>query len=243
LVIVAGHGATISGRLNDAGWDESVWYLLDYQKGKGLPQAIVGHIRGGIEVAAKDPKTLLVFSGGETRALVGPISEGASYFQVADAMNLFEGTVRARTTTEEYARDSFENLLFSICRFREVTGFYPHHITMVSFTFKQTRFETMHAPALRWPEDRFHYIGIDPSQRTGFNLVESTRGEDQNAAMPFLEDPYGCHTTSLREKRKGRDPFFRKHPYESTCPEIVELLRWCGPELIPEHNVPWGIKA
>jgi hypothetical protein len=30
--------------------------------------------------------------------------------------------VRARTFTEDHARDSFENLLFGLCRFYELTG-------------------------------------------------------------------------------------------------------------------------
>lgn len=39
-------------------------------------------------------------------------------------------SVRGRALTEEHARDSFENLLFSVCRFRELTGTYPHNITV-----------------------------------------------------------------------------------------------------------------
>lgn len=39
-------------------------------------------------------------------------------------------SVRGRALTEEHARDSFENLLFSICRFRELTGHYPVNITV-----------------------------------------------------------------------------------------------------------------
>lgn len=87
-------------------------FLLDYQKGQGLPEAIKGHIQAGIDEANKDSGSLLVFSGGETRAITGPLTEGASYFHVADAMQLWPpgSTVRARTVTEEFATDSFENL-------------------------------------------------------------------------------------------------------------------------------------
>lgn len=92
LIMVAGHSVTVSGKfllfhfssfriflifeivyfqkighLQDAGIDESDWFLLPYQKGKGLPQTIVGHIREGIKIAANDPASLLIFSGGETR--------------------------------------------------------------------------------------------------------------------------------------------------------------------------------
>ena len=84
------------------------------QKGQGLPQAIHAHISAGIEEARKDPESLLIFSGGETRAVSGPQTEAQAYYHVADAMNLWPteqgSSVRARTTTEEFATDSFENL-------------------------------------------------------------------------------------------------------------------------------------
>ena len=98
-------------------------YLLSYQKGRGLPQTILKHIREGIHQASLDPQSLLIFSGGETRASTGPVNEGTSYFQVADAMNLWEenlskstsdgktsNSVRSRTLTEEFATDSYQNL-------------------------------------------------------------------------------------------------------------------------------------
>ena len=130
LIVVAGHSVTISGHLQDANQDERDWYLLDYQKHVGLPVAIVKHIQAGIEVAQQDLHSLLIFSGGETRAVTGPETEGASYYRVADAMQLWntpppppqgqgivsgeaswaQKTVRARTITEEFATDSFENL-------------------------------------------------------------------------------------------------------------------------------------
>ena len=38
----------------------------------------------GVELAAKDPAAVLIFSGGQTRADAGPKSEGVSYFNVAE---------------------------------------------------------------------------------------------------------------------------------------------------------------
>jgi hypothetical protein len=67
LILVAGHSVSISGHLEDADVDEKDWYLLDYQHGQGLPQAIHAHIQAGIDEAKKDPLGLLIFSGGETR--------------------------------------------------------------------------------------------------------------------------------------------------------------------------------
>jgi hypothetical protein len=240
LIVVAGHSVTVSGHLEDAGNDESDWFLLSYQKGQGLPQAIHAHILAGIQEAHKDPSALLVFSGGETRAVSGPQTEAQAYYHVADAMKLWRGTVRARTATEEFATDSFENLMFALCRFREVTGDYPQKITVISFSFKRRRFEMLHAPALQWPPDHFFYVGVDPPTSTGFDLLRATEGEMQNAAAPFEKDPYGCYTPVLQEKRKSRNPFMRTPPYALTCPEMKDLLSYCGPQLYPANRLPWG---
>lgn len=79
--------------------------------------SFLDHIRLGIEEAAADPDALLLFSGGQTRRAAGPRSEGLSYWVVAEAAGWFEKEgVRNRTFTEEHARDSWENLLFSVCR-------------------------------------------------------------------------------------------------------------------------------
>lgn len=58
-----------------------------------------------------------------------------SYFDISAACLLGkQGNVRWRALTEEHARDSFENLLFSVCRFRELTGSYPRNITVSILT-------------------------------------------------------------------------------------------------------------
>ncbi|GMI02228.1 hypothetical protein TrST_g14281 [Triparma strigata] len=243
LVIVAGHAVlNFKSDLLHAGRDDSCWQLLPYQMKKGMPEAILGHIRSGIASASENRDALLIFSGGETRRDVGPISEGASYFAISDAMFLWAEEakfleVRSRTATEEFATDSFQNLLFSICRFHEITGRFPRHISLVSFSFKRQRFEDMHAHALRWPSDRFTYISIDPEARE-FDLKLATRGESENALKPFQTDMYGCHSKVLTEKREKRNPFRRTSGYDSTCSDILPLLNHCGPELF-EGDLPW----
>lgn len=79
-----------------------------------------------------------------------------------------KGLQGARMTTENFALDSYQNLVFSIARFREYTGSYPERITVVGYGMKKSRFEELHAKALRWPvksfirgQKRFHYVGID----------------------------------------------------------------------------------
>jgi hypothetical protein len=111
---------------------------------------------------------------------------------------------------------------------------------MVSFTFKQRRFETLHLPALQWPSDRFKYVGYNPPTSTGFDLDASTAGEQKNAAQPFESDPYGCHSDILQAKRKERNPFHRTAPYELSCPEMAELFHHCGPTIIEKEKLPWA---
>ncbi len=49
---------------------------------------------------------------------IATLAQGLSYWVVAEAAGWFkQPEVRNRTFTEEHARDSFENLLFSLCRY------------------------------------------------------------------------------------------------------------------------------
>ena len=54
LIIVAGQSVLVSGNVQNAAFDDSVWFLYDYQRGRGLPRAIVSHIRAGIRLALDD---------------------------------------------------------------------------------------------------------------------------------------------------------------------------------------------
>ncbi|CAH8357196.1 unnamed protein product [Eruca vesicaria subsp. sativa] len=101
--------------------------------------------------------------------------------------------------------DSFENLLFSVCRFRELTGSYPHNITAkpllltnlnitgVSYDSKEERFGHSQCSAMGFPESRFFYLGPPAS-------VSSKEGALKGEAMvraQFQEDPYGVRSCSV----------------------------------------------
>ena len=88
-------------------------------------------------------------------------SEGESYLRFARAAGLLPSyDMFTRVTIEDAALDSFQNVLFSIARFRELTGVYPTRITIVGHDFKRRRFEGLHRLALRWPKLRFTYEGV-----------------------------------------------------------------------------------
>lgn len=135
-----------------------------------------------------------------------------------------------RMTTEDYARDSFENLLFSIARFREFSGTYPERITIVGYAYKQARFVDLHARAVRWPKSRLladnkpslTYVGID-DENTGADAVKHER---EIKYHQFEADMYGCHG-KLLSLRRNRNPARRVPPYAASAPEIATLINWC----------------
>lgn len=238
LVLVAGHAIFTGSTWEPALLrDERNWALESFQKGQ--VSTFLKHIQKGVEIAANDSSALLVFSGGQTRGGAGPRSEGLTYWMAAEAAGWYgheaEG-VKNRSFAEEYARDSLENLLFSICRFSQVVGRYPRTIKVVSFGFKRIRFVDIHRKAMRFPAHRFEFYGIDPDGTDGMHSL--TAGERARAMGPFAQDPYGCHTSVLSDKKEIRNPYLRYHPYPQGCPELAPLFRYCG-RRVYEGPLPW----
>lgn len=212
--------------------------MLSYQKKRGFAEIISSHIQKGIEITARDPNSILIFSGGQTRKDVGPISEGLSYYLLAKHKNWILPGMDNHIYLEEYAKDSFENLLFSIARFKEVTNRYPTKVTVVGFDFKSYRFTELHRKAVRFPVQNFTYVGLHPTH-PNFDHESAQQGE--NAAIEeFINDMYGCKALSLVVKRQKRNPFRRFTPYPLSCPEIRSLLTWCGATLYNKpESLPW----
>jgi hypothetical protein len=129
------------------------------------------------------------------------------------------------------------------------------------------RFEQLHRAALKFPEEKFTYIGIDDEGDTRPSYEgEASRFSIQGlfsttnhlfifqlkyGYQPFTEDPYGCFPP-LSLKRVARNPFMRYHPYHTSSPEIAGLLEWCPKHKVqPESgknqglyplNLPWEAK-
>jgi len=242
--MVAGHAVFVGVEYSRSN-DPQLWALQSYHQGvSGVVESFLNHIRLGVEVSAKDPTAMLLFSGGQTRLAAGPRSEGLSYWLIAEANQWFSNTsadaksflqVRGRAFTEEHARDSFENLLFSLCRFYEITGRYPENITIISYALKQRRFKDLHRAAVLFPESRFRFIGTPLPSEKGAAMAES--GEAKTGDQ-FSLDPYGCGL-ELSAKKVERDPFFVGPPHASRCPEMAALLSHCGPSVYG-GALPWN---
>jgi hypothetical protein len=229
LVIVAGHA--ICRQTHDP-WREENWILLPFQRGEVA--CYIGHIEAGVRAAASDPEALLVFTGGYSREEAGPRSEAQSYYWIADHLDWFGAPeVRRRAITEDFARDSYENLLYSICRCHEYSGEYPAHVTFVSWEFKRERFD-LHRRTMLWPEDRFTYLGPNNPP----DLGQALEAENRNRAAYEL-DPYSS-SPAFRAKRDSRNPFRRTPGYLQRCPELAGLVAHEGPELY-SGTVPWNL--
>jgi hypothetical protein len=225
LIIVAGH-AVFQGNDYTVMDKENDWLLLDYQKGQ--LETMLGHLRVGLRLLAEDPQSLLLFSGGQTRATAGHRSEGSvcrfpwknnmsndvcnyiafSYWMYAQTHGYILPVDEERVQLEEYALDSFENVLFSLCRFQELTGRYPRNVTVVSYNFKRARFLQLHRAALKFPEESFRFIGLDPP----FTFVEvrpPLPGLGNAASNNFIMDEdmqQGSNEERLDEEKR-EEPF------------------------------------
>lgn len=216
-IIVAGHA--ICNRPEAAEREES-WILLDFQKGE--VSRYIEHIRTGVERAAADKASLLVFAGGYSRAEAGPRSEGAGYYWIADHYGWWgHPQVAKRAVTEEFSRDSFDNLLFGICRTREFSGHWPERVAFVSWAFKQDRFD-LHREAIRWPAERYEFVGPNNPPEIGQALAAEAR-----TAAGYRIDPYSAGDEH-RAKRDARNPYRRQHGYAVSCPELAGLFAWTG---------------
>lgn len=226
-IIVAGHA--ICKRPEAAEREES-WILLDFQRGE--VGRYIEHVRTGVELAAADRESLLVFAGGYSRVGAGPRSEGAGYYWIADHYGWWgHPEVAERTVTEEFSRDSFENLLFGICRTREFTGAWPERVSFVSWAFKRDRFE-LHREAIGWPVDRWEFVGPNNPPEIGQALAAEER-----TAAGYRVDPYSSGA-EYRAKREARNPYRRQHGYGVSCPEVGGLLAWEGPGMFG-GELPW----
>jgi hypothetical protein len=222
--------------------DDDAWVLQSFQLGE--PPLYVAHARRGVELLRADPEALLIFSGGYTRREAGlRWSEAKTYWSIAKVSNWWNSCkdehesadFESRTALEDYSRDSFENLLFSLCRFQQVVGEYPQHVTLISWAFKQERFD-LHREAIHFPASRFRFDGFNEP----IGLQAALRGEAVTLAA-FRENRYGSNGT-IADKRSARNPFNRRHDFQS-CPgmkEFFQFLEEC-PNAHGEYrsSLPW----
>ncbi|KAL8908456.1 MAG: hypothetical protein Q9171_005444 [Xanthocarpia ochracea] len=176
LIIVCCHAIWLGGPSN--GHDDAEWAIEPFQRGE--TPTIIEHIKAGLKELSEEPDSALAAAN--------------TYF----AFPICPSTV----THDLHSTDSYQNLIFSLLRFRSLYQHYPTYITLVSYDFKRSRFLDLHVPAISWPLQRVRFVGIDPpesvSPRKGLENGERLRGYGV-----WKGDLYGAGEI-LREKRVGR---------------------------------------
>lgn len=155
-------------------------------------------------------------------------------------------------TTEEFALDSFDNLLYSILRYEQIKGKYPEKIKIVGFGFKKERFIGYHAKAIDFPKNAIEYLSVDPEPvdyddkklKDYFN--ELNKLEKKNALDLFSEDWYGVKFR-LFPKKQSRNPFIRIPHYkflQKECFNPAKLGYREDEQYFKDHiegAMPWSV--
>jgi hypothetical protein len=227
LVLVPGH-AVWSGAGDPR--DSSTWFLKPHQSREA--RFFLEHLRAGVQIAARDPLALLVLSGAATDAAAAPRTEARGYFDAAERLAWFGcPAVRLRAALEEWALDSFLNLLYALCRFREIAGSYPLRITVAGWGFKSRRFAVLHRAALRWRRP-FEALAVNDPE----DLPQAVERE-ADTFRRWEADPYGAFPP-LSAKRLARAHAPGAPSYARSCPELAALLNHKGPSLF-DGPLPW----
>lgn len=222
LVIVPGHAVYVGRKAEDA-IDDKFWIGGFAGEAPYYKQ----HVLEGVLIAAcpsyvsRRGSYILVFSGGQTREPAGTLSEGQGLWFLSDQHNWCNSTdVKKRAYSEDFARDSFENLAFSVARFAQITDRKPEEIIICGWTFKEDRYRA-HADALGIRQATLEYVGVNNPE--GVALVDAMKGE-KKTLVDFQANPLG-DAGILAEKRAKRDPFLRGDAYAYyKIPELFSNL-------------------
>jgi len=205
LLIVAGHAIYQNGKWY-GGWPNEERF---YEQ----------HVRDGFQIWKDENYQALVLSGGRTRTNDPEViadnitnSEGEGLLEFARDAGLY--TSESGVLVESYARDSFENVFFSMLRFFREFESWPSRVGIVSWKFKAVRFYLI-ACGLKLGDGRFVFYGSgDPDiQKTieivsvanakyDASIVDLGKGEIHD---PLHRDPHEFVAKRLDPKRGTKD--------------------------------------
>lgn len=216
LILVPGHAVW---NLRGDPLSDANWRLKPFQNGE--PRYFIEHIQAGVGLAAADPESILLFSGGATEKDAGPMTEALGYWKIAEWYGWWGQDVSSRAFTEDYALDSFLNLLYGLYRCHQIAGAWPERVTVCGWGFKGRRIAKLHRDALKWRRE-LNYVAVnDPP-----NLAEVIERE-KTTCGEFDLDPFGLNPP-ISTKRAARDHFRRVPPYAIPDLSFFPAFPWEG---------------
>jgi len=194
-----------------------------YQKHKwhgGFPgedRYYEGHVTEGLEIARSSGYKALVFSGGRTRERTPnwpskvTNSEAEGMIEFARELGMI-GAPPPVVLSESFARDSFENVFFSILRYHREFCEWPSRVGVVSWKFKAVRFYLM-ATALRLRDGCFMFYGSgDPHLAKTTEIVALANAKYDSKLIEITDgkveivDPLHRNSNEFASKRLMRMP-------------------------------------
>lgn len=131
--------------------DPNNWLMEPFQLESDDHLSFFKHIELSLrELHENIPNSALVISGGFTKSSIEK-SESSSYLELAQTVGLLKNPyfkINTNIFIGEYARDSYENVLYSLCTFYKKFKKFPRKITIVGFDFKRERFLSSHLTTL-----------------------------------------------------------------------------------------------
>ena len=168
-----------------------------------------GHVRDGVKLWRAECYRALALSGGHSRPALPIVNtEAAGMREYAIEAGLLTAD-EPGVLLEEFARDSFENVFFSVLAYRREFREWPRRVGVVTWKFKALR-QYLIGIALGFTGERFCFYGSgDPRSRENCEqiAVASTFYDSQivDVAGNRIVDPLH-RSESFATKRLGRMP-------------------------------------
>lgn len=195
------------------------WILESFQIESDDQISFLKHLELSLlELHENIGNSALVISGGFTKKQIKK-SESSSYLELAEKVGFLKSPYfkkGANILLDEYARDSYENILYSICTFYNRFNKFPQKITIIGFGFKRERFLSSHLVTLGYysvPSINDNNIKID-------NLPDTKHVKYINSG-PFLDNIKETMTDSQFEQYQTK---FFDSLYENEKKNALDLF-------------------
>ena len=232
LLLVAGHAIYQGG----------AWYG-GYPGEEAIYQ---GHLTDGVKLSRTRGYDALVLSGGHTRDRTpGFPAERVTNSEAAGMAELLADLQLQRRDLppmleEPFARDSLENLLFSMLCYHRHLGRWPARVGVVSWKFKALRFYII-ACGLGLDDGRFTFHGSGDLTGRGVTEAAAMASVASDAALvaaldqgqPTLHDPLQRADQPFAAKRALRMPW----RFDSSARYLAQVKAAYDPEPAPGGQV------